>query len=179
MSEEDNVDTDGFDAEKEMMEAMAQEAAGKEEAPFDAEKEMMEAMAQEATGQEEAPFDAEKEMMEAMAQEVTTPAESPLPNLTPPAASGQTPPQDGNLERLLDIPLVLSAQLGNTRMLIKDLLQLGPGSIVELDKLAGEPLEVLVNERLVARGEVVMVNEKFGIRLTDVISATERVNKLR
>jgi flagellar motor switch protein FliN/FliY len=78
----------------------------------------------------------------------------------------------------LDIPLVLSAQLGNTRMLIKDLLQLGPGSIVELDKLAGEPLEVLVNERLVARGEVVMVNEKFGIRLTDVISPTERVKKL-
>ena len=74
---------------------------------------------------------------------------------------------------------MLSAQLGNTRMLIKDLLQLGPGSIVELDKLAGEPLEVLVNERLVARGEVVMVNEKFGIRLTDVISPTERVNKLR
>jgi len=84
-----------------------------------------------------------------------------------------------NLDRILDIPLVLSAQLGNTRMLIKDLLQLGPGSIVELDKLAGEPLEVLVNERLVARGEVVMVNEKFGIRLTDVISPTERVNKLR
>ena len=157
MSEEDKVDMDSFDAEKEMMEAMAQEAAG----------------------QSEAPFDAEKEMMEAMAQEVTTKAESPLPTLTPPAASAPTPPQDVNLERLLDIPLVLSAQLGNTRMLIKDLLQLGPGSIVELDKLAGEPLEVLVNERLVARGEVVMVNEKFGIRLTDVISATERVNKLR
>ena len=146
---------------------------------FDAEKEMMEAMAQEAAGSGETPFDAEKEMMEAMAQEVTTKAESPLPTLTPPAASAPTPPQDVNLERLLDIPLVLSAQLGNTRMLIKDLLQLGPGSIVELDKLAGEPLEVLVNERLVARGEVVMVNEKFGIRLTDVISATERVNKLR
>ncbi len=179
MSEEDNVDMDSFDAEKEMAEAMAQEAATQSEAPFDAEKEMMEAMAQEAATQSEAPFDAEKEMMEAMAQEVTPKAESPLPNLTPPAASGPMPPQDGNLERLLDIPLVLSAQLGNTRMLIKDLLQLGPGSIVELDKLAGEPLEVLVNERLVARGEVVMVNEKFGIRLTDVISATERVNKLR
>jgi flagellar motor switch protein FliN/FliY len=116
-------------------------------------------------------FDAEKEMMEALAQEAAAKANSPVPKLNA--------PHDGNLDRILDIPLVLSAQLGNTRMLIKDLLQLGPGSIVELDKLAGEPLEVLVNERLVARGEVVMVNEKFGIRLTDVISPTERVNKLR
>ena len=124
-------------------------------------------------------FDAEKEMMEAMAQEAAAQSESPLPTLAPPAASESMGPPDANLERLLDIPLVLSAQLGNTRMLIKDLLQLGPGSIVELDKLAGEPLEVLVNERLVARGEVVMVNEKFGIRLTDVISPSERVKNLK
>lgn len=124
-------------------------------------------------------FDAEKEMMEAMAQEAAGQTESPLPTLAPPAASESVSPPDANLERLLDIPLVLSAQLGNTRMLIKDLLQLGPGSIVELDKLAGEPLEVLVNERLVARGEVVMVNEKFGIRLTDVISPSERVKNLK
>lgn len=116
-------------------------------------------------------FDAEKEMAEALAQEASTENNRPAPQLNG--------PQDQSLDRILDIPLMLSAQLGNTRMLIKDLLQLGPGSIVELDKLAGEPLEVLVNERLVARGEVVMVNEKFGIRLTDVISPTERVNKLR
>jgi flagellar motor switch protein FliN/FliY len=116
-------------------------------------------------------FDAEKEMMEALAQEAAAKNAGQAPQLTG--------PQDQNLNRILDIPLVLSAQLGSTRMLIKDMLQLGPGSIVELDKLAGEPLEVLVNERLVARGEVVMVNEKFGIRLTDVISPTERVNKLR
>jgi len=117
-------------------------------------------------------FDAEKEMMEALAQEAAAKSNNQVPQL-----NGGS--QDPNLDRILDIPLVLSAQLGNTRMLIKDLLQLGPGSIVELDKLAGEPLEVLVNERLVARGEVVMVNEKFGIRLTDVISPSERVNKLR
>ena len=116
-------------------------------------------------------FDAEKEMAEALAQEAPTENHRPAPQLNG--------PQDQSLDRILDIPLMLSAQLGNTRMLIKDLLQLGPGSIVELDKLAGEPLEVLVNERLVARGEVVMVNEKFGIRLTDVISPSERVNKLR
>ncbi len=130
-------------------------------------------------------FDAEKEMMEALAQEAAAKEQNAAAKKQEVAAStnSHTPQlntsHDQNLNRILDIPLVLSAQLGNTRMLIKDLLQLGPGSIVELDKLAGEPLEVLVNERLVARGEVVMVNEKFGIRLTDVISPTERVNKLR
>lgn len=130
-------------------------------------------------------FDAEKEMMEALAQEAAAKEQNAAAKKQEVAASSSSQaPQlmtshDQNLNRILDIPLVLSAQLGNTRILIKDLLQLGPGSIVELDKLAGEPLEVLVNERLVARGEVVMVNEKFGIRLTDVISPTDRVNKLR
>ena len=124
-------------------------------------------------------FDAEKEMMEALAEEAAAKSQIPVQTAAPPAISETVGSQDSNLDRILDIPLVLSAQLGSTRMLIKDLLQLGPGSIVELDKLAGEPLEVLVNDRLVARGEVVMVNEKFAIRLTDVISAAERVNKLR
>jgi flagellar motor switch protein FliN/FliY len=123
-------------------------------------------------------IDAEKEMMEPLAQEVATKSEGSAQTPAPPAVPEINGPQDSNLDRILDIPLVLSAQLGSTRMLIKDLLQLGPGSIVELEKLAGEPLEVLVNERLVARGEVVVVNEKFGIRLTDVISPTDRVNKL-
>lgn len=124
-------------------------------------------------------IDAEKEMMEPLTEEAATKSEGSPQTSAPPAVPELNGSQDSNLDRILDIPLVLSAQLGNTRMLIKDLLQLGPGSIVELDKLAGEPLEVLVNERLVARGEVVMVNEKFGIRLTDVISPTDRVNKLR
>lgn len=124
-------------------------------------------------------LDAEKEMMKPLAQEAATKSENSAETPAPPAVPEINGPQDSNLDRILDIPLVLSAQLGSTRMLIKDLLQLGPGSIVELDKLAGEPLEVLVNERLVARGEVVVVNEKFGIRLTDVISPTDRVNKLR
>ncbi len=124
-------------------------------------------------------FDAEKEMMEALAQEAPAKIESSVQTPAPPVVSETNASRNPNLDRILDIPLLLSAQLGSTRMLIKDLLQLGPGSIVELDKLAGEPLEILVNERLVARGEVVMVNEKFGIRLTDVISPMERVNKLR
>ncbi len=84
-----------------------------------------------------------------------------------------------NLDFILDIPLKVSVELGRTSILIKDLLQLGQGSVLELDKLAGEPLEVLVNGKLVARGEVVVVNEKFGIRLTDIISPIERIETLK
>jgi flagellar motor switch protein FliN/FliY len=84
-----------------------------------------------------------------------------------------------DIEFLLDIPVEISVRLGNTRMLIKELLQLGQGSVIELEKLAGEPMEVLANNRLVARGEVVVVNEKFGIRLTDIISPSERLTQLK
>ncbi len=84
-----------------------------------------------------------------------------------------------NIGFILDIPLQLSVEIGRTRMIINDLLQLGQGSVVELDKLAGEPFDVLVNSKLIARGEVVVVNEKFGIRLTDIISPTERIEQLK
>jgi len=84
-----------------------------------------------------------------------------------------------NLDFILDIPLKVSVELGRTQVLIKDLLQLGQGSVLELDKLAGEPLEILVNGKLVAKGEVVVVNEKFGIRLTDIISPIERIESLK
>jgi len=84
-----------------------------------------------------------------------------------------------NLEVILDIPVTLSVEIGRTRQTIRNLLQLNQGSVVELDRLAGEPMDVLVNGTLIAHGEIVVVNEKFGIRLTDVISAAERVNKLR
>jgi flagellar motor switch protein FliN/FliY len=83
-----------------------------------------------------------------------------------------------NLDFILDIPLDVTVELGRTKMLISDLLQLGQGSVVELTKLAGEPLEILVNQKLVARGEVVVINEKFGVRLTDIISPVERVKQL-
>lgn len=82
------------------------------------------------------------------------------------------------LDFILDIPLDVSAELGRTRLLINELLQLGQGSVVELNKLAGEPLEVYVNGKLVARGEAVVINEKFGVRLTDIISPMERVKQL-
>ena len=84
-----------------------------------------------------------------------------------------------NLDFVLDIPLKVTVELGNTNIVIKDLLQLSQGSVLELDKLAGEALEVVVNGKLVAKGEVVVVNEKFGIRLTDIISPVERIETLR
>ena len=83
-----------------------------------------------------------------------------------------------DLDFILDIPLELSVELGRSRMLVNDLLQLGQGSIIELNKLAGEPLEIYINTKLVARGEVVVVNEKFGVRLTDIITPMERVRSL-
>jgi len=83
-----------------------------------------------------------------------------------------------SLDLILDIPLTVTVELGRSKMLINDLLQLGQGSVVELTKMVGEPLEVLVNQKLVARGEVVVVNEKFGVRITDIISPMERVQSL-
>ncbi|PIP71459.1 MAG: flagellar motor switch protein FliN [Nitrospinae bacterium CG22_combo_CG10-13_8_21_14_all_47_10] len=83
-----------------------------------------------------------------------------------------------SLDLILDIPLTVTVELGRSKMLINDLLQLGQGSVIELTKLVGEPLEVLVNQKLVARGEVVVVNEKFGVRLTDIVSPMERVQSL-
>ena len=83
------------------------------------------------------------------------------------------------LELILDIPVSISMEVGRTSISIRNLLQLNQGSVIELDRLAGEPLDVLVNGTLIAHGEVVVVNEKFGIRMTDVISPTERIKKLR
>jgi flagellar motor switch protein FliN/FliY len=79
----------------------------------------------------------------------------------------------------MDIPLRVAVELGRTKMVVNDLLNLGQGSVIELSKLAGEPMEVLVNDKLVARGEAVVVNEKFGVRLTDIISPSERVEQLK
>jgi flagellar motor switch protein FliN/FliY len=88
-------------------------------------------------------------------------------------------PQERRLELLLDVPLHVTVELGRTRMTIQELLSLGPGSVVELDKVAGEPLDIVVNDRLVARGEAVVVNDKFGIRITDIVSKSERLARLR
>ena len=84
-----------------------------------------------------------------------------------------------NIEILLDIPLEVSVELGRTKIVIRDLVQLGPGSIIELDKLIGEPVDLLVNDNLISRGEVVVFDENFGIRITDIVTPTERLKSLR
>ena len=94
------------------------------------------------------------------------------------STSAYEDPGEKDLGFILDIPLELSVELGRTRMLVNDLLQLGQGSVVELNKLAGEPLEILINNKLVARGEAIVTNEKFGVRLTDIVSPIERVKSL-
>ena len=118
-------------------------------------------------------------------EEEMTLSKGPVPKAEVSAVSFQeiqkpdVPKGNMELDFILDIPLSLSVELGRCRMLISELLQLGQGSVVELAKLAGEPMDVFINNRLIARGEVVVVNEKFGVRLTDIVSPTERVNKLR
>lgn len=97
----------------------------------------------------------------------------------PKAGNGPVSLEGPNLDVILDIPVSISMEVGNTEITIRNLLQLNQGSVIELDRLAGEPLDVLVNGTLIAHGEVVVVNEKFGIRLTDVISPSERIKKLR
>jgi flagellar motor switch protein FliN len=117
-----------------------------------------------------------------MADSGMTKSESSAPSLQaasfPPVDNGGAVPAQKNLDFILDIPMQVTVQVGSTKMAIRELLQLGQGSVVELEKLAGEAMEVLVNNKLVARGEVVVVNEKYGIRLTDVISTVERVQQL-
>lgn len=101
----------------------------------------------------------------------------PLDNLQSTASSSGG--EDVNLDVILDIPVTIAMEIGNTKINIRNLLQLNQGSVVELDRMAGEPLDVMVNGTLIAHGEVVVVNEKFGIRLTDIISPAERVKKLK
>ena len=100
-----------------------------------------------------------------------------MPDL--PAAASTAPSSDVNIDVILDVPVTLSLEVGRTRLPIRSLLQLSQGSVVELERAAGESLDVFVNGTLVAHGEVVVVNEKFGIRLTDVISPADRIRKLK
>lgn len=95
------------------------------------------------------------------------------------SSRSELPSGDVNLDVILDVPVTLSMEVGRTRIPIRNLLQLNQGSVVELERAAGEPLDVYINGTLIAHGEVVVVNEKFGIRLTDVISPQERIRKLR
>ena len=127
----------------------------------------------------------------AMAEQTAAPAPAATPAPAPaatPAAAQVFQPMDAptaassvaglDLARVLDVPVQLTAEIGRTRITIKSLLQLSQGSVVELDGLAGQPLDVLINGYLIAQGEVVVVNDKYGIRLTDIITPSERMQKL-
>ncbi len=127
--------------------------------------------AMQAQMQEEVVSDADALMAESMGME-----QASLDNLNDDSVP---PPEEDNLNAILDIPISLSVEIGQTKISIRNLLQLNQGSVVELDRLAGEPLDVMVNNTLVAHGEIVVINEKYGIRLTDVISALERVKNLQ
>lgn len=113
------------------------------------------------------------------------PASAPAPAAAPAGAQVFQPLQNAaaaagavDIERILDVPVQLMAEIGRTRITIKNLLQLSQGSVVELDGLAGQPLDVLINGYLIAQGEVVVVNDKYGIRLTDIVTPSERMQKL-
>lgn len=99
--------------------------------------------------------------------------------VAPPAAAPEPPRKELNLDVILDVPVTVSLEVGRARMPIRNLLQLNQGSVVELEREAGDPFDVYVNGTLIAHGEVVVVNERFGIRLTDVISPAERVKRLK
>ena len=116
--------------------------------------------------------------MSAAAEQATAAPLEPLQSEAPASAAGAASGEI-NLDVVLDIPVTLSLEVGRSRLSIRNLLQLNQGSVVELERAAGEPLDVYVNGTLVAHGEVVVVNEKFGIRLTDVISPADRIRKLR
>ena len=132
-------------------------------------------MAEEDTDQDVESTNVEgEETAEAPVEDNDELADEEGDNKTTDKANGES----ASLDLILDIPLTVTVELGRSKMLINDLLQLGQGSVVELTKLVGEPLEVLVNNKLVARGEVVVVNEKFGVRLTDIVTPMERVKSL-
>ncbi|MHB0975501.1 MAG: flagellar motor switch protein FliN [Thiobacillus sp.] len=120
---------------------------------------------------------AEDDWAAAMAEQTAPAAPSPavFQDLSGTAASGGLAK---DIDFILDIPVLLTVELGRTKIAIKNLLQLAQGSVVELDGLAGEPMDVLVNGCLIAQGEVVVVNDKFGVRLTDIITPAERIRKL-
>jgi flagellar motor switch protein FliN/FliY len=139
------------------------------------------AAALEEQGDTEAGTEENDPWAEALEEQAASEAQQQKANPAPVAKldDDSRPRKDVDLDMVMDIPVTISMEIGRTRINIRNLLQLSQGSVVELDRLAGEPMDVLVNDTLIAHGEVVVVNDKFGIRLTDVISAAERIKKLR
>ncbi len=176
---EDQEVSEDASADADLGDAMAEQAEG--EATGGEEADWGDALAEQAEGESAGGDDADwgdalSEQAEGEAAVDASVAGFEQLTADPGAGAGG---DGGNLDQILDIPVTLAVEIGSTKIAIRNLLQLNQGSVVELDRLAGEPLDVLVNGTLVAHGEVVVVNEKFGIRLTDVISAQERVKKLK
>jgi len=126
-----------------------------------------------------APGQADDDWASALAEQAAaeTPAATPAHHVFAPLLD-QAAPSSGDMDMIMDIPVQLSVELGRTRLTIKSILQLGQGSVVELDGLAGEPMDIFVNGYLIAQGEVVVVDEKYGIRLTDIVTPADRLGRL-
>ncbi|RZT30793.1 flagellar motor switch protein FliN [Cupriavidus agavae] len=158
---------------------------GTQDKPVDPMDDWASALAEQTSSEQAAPAAAPAAATAAPMATAPTPAAQPMATATP-AASTVFPPLaqeatagfHNDIGMILDIPVQLTVELGRTKVPIKNLLQLAQGSVVELDGLAGEPMDVLVNGYLIAQGEVVVVNDKFGIRLTDIITPSERIRKL-
>lgn len=170
--------------------AMAEQAAAEEATPTepaadDAAADWGEAMAEQAAAETPAADDAAADCGDAMAEQAAAePAAiqeasvEQAPVFTEFSPKNKMQDSENDIDFILDIPVQLTVELGRTKIAIKNLLQLAQGSVVELDGLAGEPMNVLVNGTLIAQGEVVVVNDKFGVRLTDIITPAERIRKL-
>jgi flagellar motor switch protein FliN/FliY len=168
-----NIDVDALAGD---VAAGVKDAGGENASDEDVTDDWAAAMAEDPTAKEAGNVD--DEWGDAMAEEADSVKHAKLDTLTDEGQQGSdhsTP----ELDVILDIPVSISMEVGRTEIPIRNLLQLNQGSVVELDRLAGEPLDVLVNGTLIAHGEVVMVNDKFGIRLTDVVSQSERIKRLR
>lgn len=135
------------------------------------------AMAEQAAGGAAPELDPDAIMAQAQG-DAGAEADPYLPSAFDGSGAGALGDAEENLKMILDIPVTLSIEVGRTRIPIRNLLQLSQGSVVELDRLAGEPMDVLVNGTLIARGEVVVVNDKYGVRLTDIISHADRIKRL-
>ena len=162
MSEEENEDAVGGDWADAMQEQADAETDKNAETGADAEADLGDALKEQQKSQN---------LESAQFNELEQQSDVSL-------AKTDISPEDLKLDVILDVPVTISMEIGRTRINIRNLLQLNQGSVIELDRFAGEPMDVFVNGTLIAHGEVVVVNDKFGIRLTDVISPTERVKKL-
>jgi flagellar motor switch protein FliN/FliY len=148
---------------------------------LEVQREMLHKQAESVSAEVRKKAEPPPELEEEPVRERVSPFGAPSALATRPEETRVEAPRAGEspiVSVIMDIPLAVTVRLGSTKMLINDLLQLGQGSVIELTKLVGEPLDVMVNQKLIARGEVVVVNEKFGVRLTEVVSPTQRIESL-